>query len=698
MEKLPLLPRGTTPRRSRVNWLVGSILIAGTFALAVLLQWKLGFHASTCEAPGIRAAVHDSFVSPPRTKILQESPYGVFPKADDAFRLLPCTNKTVPPALNDTNADRTWAGFYDPDPSHWSWGPRPAGANSTANSTVGDPYAGRGIYLCGYLEVPMDYTNKSDSRIMRLAITKYQVSGLARSYATQNSTAGGKSERTIVIEPGGPGGSGTGYVWSSGYNISQRLSGGQFDILGWDPRGVNISRPAVECFTHDAERDRWYLATSQHRAASASPRAQLEIADAMNEAIFRACFERHGDLGRFLTTAFVARDLEEIRKALGEDDLTGYLVSYGTGIGQTYAGMFPDKVGRMILDGTEYVRDHRHRGGFGWTALDNATDAWRDGFLGECLNAGPARCALAKPRDGNPVTLADLMTRMDTLITSLIERPIPATVKNSPTMIMHSYIVDSIYSAMYSAKRWPALAQLLYDLESGNATLAATRFQSGAWWYDPSLPCPELGEPGSDSELGSLVVCSDSYDAPEPDDVDWWLSLWANMTTQSWIAGNGRWYTVLPCRHFNQFWPKPAEVFRGDLNQTLRTPVMLIAEVYDPATPLRNGRRLAAEMGSNARMIVHHGYGHSSVDTSNCTDSAAKAYILNGTIPEKAETDCYANEKPYLYGVPKNTTTTAVPGVVKSAMLPGSLGEVSEEFSEFGFMAWKKYPGDMLEG
>lgn len=92
----------------------------------------------------------------------------------------------------------------------------------------------------------------------------------------------------------------------------------------------------------------------------------------------------------------------------------------------------------------------------------------------------------------------------------------------------------------------------------------------------------------------------------------------------------------------------------GDLNNTLANPVLLIAETYDPATPLRNGRRLSAEMGTNARLIVHHGYGHSSRDRSNCTDSIAQEYILNGTIPEEQETACFANEKPYLYGVKKD--------------------------------------------
>jgi hypothetical protein len=87
--------------------------------------------------------------------------------------------------------------------------------------------------------------------------------------------------------------------------------------------------------------------------------------------------------------------------------------------------------------------------------------------------------------------------------------------------------------------------------------------------------------------------------------------------------------------------------------------VLLIAETYDPATPLRNGRRLLAEMGTNARLIVHHGYGHSSRDTSNCTDSIAKEFILHGKLPHEQETACYANEKPYLYGVKAGTADAA---------------------------------------
>ncbi|KAL2263820.1 hypothetical protein VTK26DRAFT_4987 [Humicola hyalothermophila] len=644
------VPQRRPLRGLRREGIISGIIISGLALLIAFPQlrpWS-GFYASSGLAG---QQLVDQEGQEPGT-----SPYGRYPVAGDPFRFIPCTSATLPPPLDDSAPEQTWAARFDPNPDHWSWGPSKRKENGTVSD---DPYAERSIYLCGYLDVPLDYTNETDKRIARLAVTKLQVSGLARVRDPDYLSGSRKSERTIVIEPGGPGGSGTSYVWRAAQDITDRFSNGTFDVLGWDPRGVNASLPSVACFPYDASRDHWSLLTSLHYVVSGSPKDQLELADAMNAAVMRACWERHGDLGRFVGTGLVARDLEQIRIALGEDELTGYLVSYGTGIGQTYAAMFPDSVGRLILDGTEYVRDHRLRGGFGWTALDNATDAWRDGFLGECVNAGPEHCALARSRDGKPVSLPDLETRMGALMGSLAARPIPGYLPSSgPTMVTYSAVVDAIYGAMYNARTWPTLAQALYELEAGNSTLIASMLESSSWYYDPALPCsPAPPALALSVELGSLVICADSYDASDPDDLHWWLSLWGNMTSKNWIAGNSRLYGVLPCRHFLTYWPNPVGVYRGDLNHTLKHPVLLIAETYDPATPLRNGRRLLQEMGGNARLIVHHGYGHSSRDTSSCTDSLATAYMLHGTLPEEPETDCYADEKPYLYGIQHDART-----------------------------------------
>lgn len=214
MEKLdyPAQPvsASSVGRRNRHVWLS----LAG---IAALLIW--GFTNTSSLLPIKAPSCHKPY------------PSGKFPKPDDPFQFLPCTSQTLPPALDDKHAERSWAALYDPDPDHWSWG------NATTNTTAeNDKYNGRGIYLCGYLDVPLDYTNDSDLRIVRLAVNKYQVSGLAK-VDNEAVSAGGKSERTIVLNPGGPGGSGTSYLWRSAEQVTKRFSEGKFDVLSWDPRG-----------------------------------------------------------------------------------------------------------------------------------------------------------------------------------------------------------------------------------------------------------------------------------------------------------------------------------------------------------------------------------------------------------------------------------------------------------------------------
>ncbi|KAI0541771.1 Alpha/Beta hydrolase protein [Xylaria digitata] len=577
-----------------------------------------------------------------------KSPYGLFPLPSDPFNFIPCTNGVSLPALHNSHPREKWAALFDPNPENWSWGGTEADGVGDGGE---DPYAERGIYLCGYLDLPLDYANDSDIRLVRLAVAKFQVSGLARidsSGGHRSTLAGAKSQRTIVIEPGGPGASGILQVWNEAETVTKRFSDGRFDVLGWDPRGVNISLPTAACFPHNVDRDYWSLLTGQYRNTLAHIR-QLETADAMNNATFYACQQRLGDFGRFVSTASVARDLEEIRKALDEEQLTAYFVSYGTGIGQIYANMFPNSVGRIILDGPQYARDQRLVGGWGWTSLDNVTDLWRDGFLGECVEAGPQNCALAKPRkhQGGPVTLEELEVRMSVLLQSILARPVSGyTESTGPSLITYSELVLGIYVSLYDPITWPATAQMLHELEVGNSTLAAASFELRRE-HESSLSCPR--EKQSSNELLHLAICADAYDAPMPEGgLAWWDRLWANMTDRSWIAGNSRFLDVLPCRHFTTYWPSAAEVYRGDLNHSLNNPILIIASTYDPATPLRNGRRLLEEMGQNARLVIHHGYGHTSrFNPSNCTDSIGRAYILDGTIPGEPETNCFADEKPY---------------------------------------------------
>ncbi|KAK0707741.1 Alpha/Beta hydrolase protein [Lasiosphaeris hirsuta] len=643
MEKL--VPSHASSHPPRRAWSSARIACTSAVAFAGLLLLVARWPLQIVSLP--------STIKPTATQLV--SPYGRFPLPNDPFQFVPCTTAYSLPPLDDSDARRTWSALFDPNPDHWRWGAAPSNPEPNLlrydGDHDGDRYAGRGIHLCGYLDLPLDYLSNSDSRIVRLAVAKFQVSGLSLidsprlPHSTphqQSIQAGAKSERTIVVEPGGPGASGIYHVWTAAENITERFSQGQFDVLGWDPRGVEFSLPSAACFPHNVDRDRWSLLTGLSREDSKQPR-QLDVVDAMNNATFYACQKRLGDFGRFVSTASVARDLEEIRKALMEEDLTAYFISYGTGIAQTYVNTFPDRVGRVILDGCQYIKDQRQLAGFGMTSLDNVTDAWRDGFLGECAKAGSERCALARPLD----TVGDLETRMSKLFESILARPASAyTEANGPSIITYSSLLTTIYDSLYDPRDWPATALLLSELEAGNSTLAAVALAE-RWGFDTSLLC-STDELSSD-ELFSLVVCADSYDAPQPDGgLEWWGQLWANMTSQSWISGNSRFLDVFACRHFTKYWPHVSEVYRGHLNHTLANPVLLISTTYDPATPLRNGRRLLEEMGQNAKLVVHHGYGHTSrFHRSDCTDSIGRSFILNGTLPAGRETNCFADKKPY---------------------------------------------------
>lgn len=573
--------------------------------------------------------------------------FETLPKSDDPFHFIPCTHETLPPAIGDQNPEEAWAKLYEPNPENWSWGKPVAGQNGLTN----DPYAGRGIYLCGYIDVPMDYTNKSDPRISRQSITKYQVSGLRRRDEPPGSPAGRKSVRTLVVEPGGPGGAGSGMVWGAAEDISRRWSNSTLDILGWDPRGVNATYPSIYCFPSDAHRERWRLLTEEKRRSvgDANSLQQLKLADALNDAAFQYCLSKYGDLPRFMTTAFVARDLEQIRLALGEEEVSGFMVSYGTGVGQTYAAMFPDTVGRLILDGNEMFSDYYKMGDFAYHSFYNTTDTWREGFLTECVNAGPDNCPLAKShKEGEVVTLESLESRMNHLFGSLVEQPMSGySDTHGPGLILYNFVSETIFEHMYAPFLWPRLASLLADLENGNTSKALDMMNNNWWMAKIGAPIPQ--GPPFNYELIAMVICPEAFD-DEAHDLGWWDSTWGNMTQKSFLSGDQRFYFMFSCRKYLQYWPEPAEVYRGGYEEkTLRTPLLLISGSHDPTTPLENGRRLQKAFGwDNARLVAHHGYGHGShADISDCTEEIGRRYILNGILPDASVTHCYPNTKPF---------------------------------------------------
>ena len=252
--------------------------------------------------------------------------------------------------------------------------------------------------------------------------------------------------------------------------------------------------------------------------------SHFHIPRSLFEARFRGCREKYGDLPSYMSTASVARDVETIRAALNEDKLYYYGASYGTALGLTYTQLFPDRVGRMIFDGVEDIVKDRTPEGWASAALTDFMRAYQDGFITECIQAGPDACALAQGNDSPQA----LRKRLDDLFAALIERPAPGTnAALGPGIVRFQNLNDVFGMALYKPKSWPRAATMINNLLNGNATelldfIGAFRFQA-----DPDQ-CPIVTDK-SDGDAFNIVVCADAYDAPVRD-LDQWLALWKNLT------------------------------------------------------------------------------------------------------------------------------------------------------------------------
>ncbi|KAJ6604116.1 Alpha/Beta hydrolase protein [Mycena vulgaris] len=234
-------------------------------------------------------------------------------------------------------------------------------------------------FECSLLQVPLDYdaTEKGNASIAVVRIP---------STAPKSEYLG-----PILFNPGGPGGSGVSAVVSVGPSFAEFL-GPQFDIVGFDPRGISFSTPAVSFFNTAAERELWTPSDLNLRYPSLN--ATSEVASnqwAQFQLIGQLAEERDTDeVFQYITTDNVARDMLRITEAFGFDKLQYWGVSYGSLLGATFATLFPDKVGRIAIDG---IMDWEAWYSGNLTGSMTDTDKTLQTFFDSCVAAGPDGCA-----------------------------------------------------------------------------------------------------------------------------------------------------------------------------------------------------------------------------------------------------------------------------------------------------------------
>ncbi|KAF8181954.1 Alpha/Beta hydrolase protein [Mycena galopus ATCC 62051] len=330
----------------------------------------------------------------------------------------------------------------------------------------------------------------------------------------------------VLVNPGGPGGSGVDFVVASGASLST-IVGEQYDIVGFDPRGVSYSTPTVYFFETDVERALWmppsaniiYPALDQSADAVAQQWARAQIIGQL------AVNRNEKNYIQYMTTDNTARDMLRITEAFGPafDKLQYWGVSYGSVLGSTFAAMFPDKVGRVVIDG---VLDMEAWYTANLTRETVDTDKDLESFIDGCAIAGPEACAFYAPSS------AEITANLNALYTSIKIQPVPVITPVSYGVVDYTFLKNFIFQALYQPYEFfVPLAQALADLAKGNATTMYAATEA------PPFECEcNSTTPFHDNEYEAVLAVSCGDATPESDTITELQAFFAAEATLSSFA------------------------------------------------------------------------------------------------------------------------------------------------------------------
>nr|WP_244962687.1 alpha/beta hydrolase [Cryobacterium roopkundense] len=435
---------------------------------------------------------------------------------------------------------------------------------------------------CATLEVPLDYENLG-GEMVEIAVSRIAASG---------------SDRlgSVVVNPGGPGTQATTFaawmaaVWTGG-PIAE-----QFDIVGFDPRGVGLTSPSVNCYT------------GEERDAGAPLSAFGTWTEETTRAIADKCAEGSGgeQMLAHLGTRDVARDMDILRSALGDDKLTYAGLSYGSRLGTVYAEMFPDKVRALVLDGAvDPLQDTQGR----QLQQSAGIQAAFDRFAEFCATQDP--CPL-----GTDPALAT--AAVQGLLQPLVTEPLLAADGRELTFVSAG---DGILSGLYSESLWPGIAHGLAELQAGrpDALLALRDGHHGR---------SATGEYANSLEATFAINCVDEERLTEKEMSD--LGNKVNEAAPFIDSGTDP-ASLNGCAD----WPGKSTLgfpYATDIEGLPQ--VLVTSAIGDPVTPHDGGISLAETLG--ARLLTvdvnEHGTISSGID---CVDERVADYLINLELPEE---------------------------------------------------------------
>ncbi|KAF2869445.1 TAP-like protein-domain-containing protein [Massariosphaeria phaeospora] len=526
-----------------------------------------------------------------------------------------------------------------------------------------------GNFKCAKLELPFDQFNGTypDSTIS-LAIVK-----LPAKVPVEDPRYGGP----ILSNPGGPGGPGVLFALLAAEGLQtivdsqtepkltadgvgkEPLDGRYYDIIGFDPRGIGWTAPRVTCLPDSPSAWSWDLRENAEGIVGSSDAALgrlWSMVHAYGASCKQAMDTRAGpDIKQYMTTAAVARDMLDIIERHADyvndqlDDGTAHVAdppklqywgfSYGTYIGATFASMYPDRVGRVILDAVVNSDDYSAALGKG-SLHDN--EKVMNSFYTFCVLSGPEACPLATANS----TAEDIEDRVRHIVQSLYHNPLAISSAQGPEVLTYSDVKMLIFAALYQpTESFHLLAELLAEIESGGGlyidnVLLAARFRH-------IYSCPVNGSESHGYEgLNMLalfaVLCSDSEDLTSMsigEFEDYWHVLEGIAPTSGSIWS----LLTLKCASWKV---KAVHKFKGAFGGNTSHPILWLSNTVDPVTPLRSARIMSARFPGSV-VLVQDIAGHCSLAApTSCVLRYVNDYFQTGALPDP-DTLCIPPTSPF---------------------------------------------------
>jgi pimeloyl-ACP methyl ester carboxylesterase len=440
---------------------------------------------------------------------------------------------------------------------------------------------------CTTVPVPIDYENPGAGQA-QLAVIRIPATG--------------PRIGALLINPGGPGASAVDAAVAMGAELAGSEISRRFDLVGFDPRGVGHSTPALRCQT-DAEFD-------AYRRDPMVDYSQAGVAhiEQVYRQLAQRCLNRNG--GAFLEnvgTASAAHDMDVVRQALGDDQISYLGFSYGTELGTAYVERFGDHVRAMVLDGAidpsvgPIEENINQQAGFQTAFNDYAADCARSS---DCpLGTDPAQW----------------VNRYHQLVDPLVSRPAQTS---DPRGLSYADSATGTINALYTPQFWKYLTSGLLGLQRhtdpGDLLMLADEYygRNDKGHYDDS------------QDAFNAVRC---VDAPAPTDPAAWVDADRRIRQVAPFLSYGQFTGYAP-RDLCALWPVPATSAPGPAAPVAPGKVVVVSTTHDPATPYQAGVDLARELG--APLVTYEGTQHTVVfNGDQCVDSAVTNYLIDGVVP-----------------------------------------------------------------